>query len=432
MANKYLFAAAAGSANGNDWTNAYTTSAQLAAGVARGDVVYVAEGNYLKLELNTAESSTTRIAIQAATVASHGTATGWSDSMVGQAIFAELVEFEKGYYTFDGVYRNEDDWKDGDAYGFKVNTTTQTQQIRIGHMDDITGAPSNGVHLNCIFIQAPTTLPAMTIRQYAIDTEAGSATTGVEITKCFVKDGNNSFFMRSSVAPLIEFCAATGQRNNDDNHAETVNLYFNTPGAIVRYNIFNDFCTVGTRGTAVIALTYSDGCDIYGNVFDTFCAGDGAIGFDGNETNDHKIYNNTFVNGSNGNSGIAIGAGTGNEIWNNMWVNCVTVDFIGATISTQHNYNAFSGGSTKGEANGQSGITDAIFVNYATRNLHLASNTNAGTTLSSPYDEDMDGVVRGSGGEDWSRGAYQLTDDPPPGDVTINTTNLTSTNLVIG
>lgn len=117
-----------GAANttGADWNAAFT---QIPATLSRGCTYYVAAGTYNGHTFNTATSGTTTITIKAATIALHGTATGWSDAFQGQAAFnttvtgsvdTDIIIFTTGYWIFDGSYRNAD-WISG--YGFKLDNS---------------------------------------------------------------------------------------------------------------------------------------------------------------------------------------------------------------------------------------------------------------------------------------------------------------------
>src|SRR5262245_4189942 len=75
-ATRFVRAGASGAANGSDWTNAYPS---LPATLTRGDTYYVAAGTYSGYRFSTPASGTTLITIKKATVADHGTNTGWSD-----------------------------------------------------------------------------------------------------------------------------------------------------------------------------------------------------------------------------------------------------------------------------------------------------------------------------------------------------------------
>src|SRR5437867_1108346 len=105
-AKRHVRAGASGNGSGSDWTNAYTN---LPATLIRGDTYYVAAGSYGNHNFNDTETGTTVITIKAVTIAEHGTDVGWSNGYVGQATFVApagqgVWNFQKGYYTLDGVY----------------------------------------------------------------------------------------------------------------------------------------------------------------------------------------------------------------------------------------------------------------------------------------------------------------------------------------
>src|SRR5438445_6253385 len=78
-ANHYVRIGAGGANNGSDWTNAFT-SIPSGTRMVRGDTYYLAAGSYGAYTFNTAESGTSGITIKAATIADHGTSTGWSNT----------------------------------------------------------------------------------------------------------------------------------------------------------------------------------------------------------------------------------------------------------------------------------------------------------------------------------------------------------------
>jgi hypothetical protein len=118
--NCYVRAAATGSGTGADWNNAYTnfgTGAGMAnpGSLTRGVVYYVAAGTYTATttgyEFNAPESGALVITIQAATIANHGTATGWSNSFQGQAVWSmalggtrPIINFDTSFWVFSGEY----------------------------------------------------------------------------------------------------------------------------------------------------------------------------------------------------------------------------------------------------------------------------------------------------------------------------------------
>ena len=128
MANHYIRAGATGTADGSDWTNAFThipKNALHATGafLTRGDTYYVASGDYsdVSISYNTAASGALVITFKKATVADHGTETGWSDAYAtGQAVFGNAA-LSTGYWTFDGATGGGPGaWDSG--HGFKFIT----------------------------------------------------------------------------------------------------------------------------------------------------------------------------------------------------------------------------------------------------------------------------------------------------------------------
>src|SRR5690242_5411123 len=98
-ANKYVRQGATGSTC-VDWANACNT---LPSSLTRGDTIYVATGNYGSYTFSTAASGSTVITIKKATVADHGTATGWSDTYgTGQAVWTGWT-IRSDNWVFDGT-----------------------------------------------------------------------------------------------------------------------------------------------------------------------------------------------------------------------------------------------------------------------------------------------------------------------------------------
>ena len=158
-ANHYVRAGASGSANGADWTNAYTT---LPSTLTRGDTYYVADGTYPGRTFNTATSGTSLITIKKATIADHGISTGWTDAYGdGQASFTSQLVFTTGYWLVDGQVgggpaTTKAGWTTG--YGFKATETSSNPVLFVkggagnvsfrhievqGHGDGIDGGIGN-------------------------------------------------------------------------------------------------------------------------------------------------------------------------------------------------------------------------------------------------------------------------------------------------
>ena len=400
----YVRAGATGRADGSDWANAYPS---LPATLVRGDTYYVASGNYSAYTFNDPPPSGRVTTVKKATAADHGTGTGWQAAYgSGQAVFASVIRFDTGDYVFDGQTRNEADWFDGAAYGFRINHNNKDQNIVISG-----GASSSNIAIKHVFVDAIyQNLPTVTVRRYAIDTDTygGSMATRLLFHKMYVYGSNNVWFLRTTNGAIVEYSASNGVANNSANHGEIVNLYYSGNNAIIRYNKWkNAYTGPGGGGTALVAITQADGLQFYGNVVWDFNVGDGSIGFDGYSTSNNRVYNNTFIRGTGFNSGMRRGSGTDNLVYNNLFINCTNV-----AIEGTHDYNSFSNSSSRGEANAQVNVPTSIFVNYAANDFRLAAETRAGLTLADPYNKDMLGGVRGSDSI-FSRGAYEFVAGAP-------------------
>lgn len=426
-ANYYVRAGAAGANTGSDWNNAYTS---LPSALARGNVYYVAAGSYGSYTFDDAESGTSVITIRKATAADHGTETGWQSSYgAGQAIFNSVLSFSRGYYVFDGQTRNENDWFDGNAYGFRINHNNQDQNIVIS---------ASNISVKYVFINAKYhNLPSGTGRQYAVDTESGGMKRGLLFHKMFVYGSNNIWFIRNTDGTIIEYSASDGAWGDGNNHAGVINLYFSVTNSITRYNIIrNAFVTNGGGsggGTAIWCITRcgstglcgssNGGHEIYGNLVYHYCSTDGVIGYINSDSVNNKVYNNTFVDGTGGSNncwgaGVSLPA-AGNVAYDNLWVGWQS-GRLSMDVRT-HDYNAFSGSSAFNEANAQTGLTTANFTSYAGGDFRLSADTRAGVALPPPYDSDLLGNLRGADGS-WTRGAYEFAAGTPVPPVTHTVT----------
>jgi len=135
LADKYLREGATGTGSGDDWTNAYTSAvtAETALNRTTQTTLWVADGTYGAVTFNTATSGTTLIYIKKATVAAHGTETGWDNAYGdGVATFTAsgtVIEFETAYWTFDGVSRTSAT----SGHGFKILKTSPKVVVEHRH-----------------------------------------------------------------------------------------------------------------------------------------------------------------------------------------------------------------------------------------------------------------------------------------------------------
>lgn len=403
-ANRYVRPGATGNNTGSDWTNAY---ASLPATLVRGDTYYLADGYYGSRTFRDAQNGSLPITIKKATQADHGTNTGWQASYGdGQVVFDSVLRFETGYYVLDGQVRNESDWFDGASYGIRINHNGKDQNIVIPG-----GSASSNITIKHVFVDAiQGNLPtATTIRRYAIDTDTygGSIATNLVFHRMYVRGSNNVWFLRTTNGAVLEYSASSGVTGNAANHGEIVNLFYSGNNAVVRYNRFKDAYLDG-GGTALVAITYADGLQFYGNVLSNFAVGDAAVGFAGGYSSRNRVYNNTIKDCHTA-GGTAWGTGSDNQVYNNIFVNCARAGLQGT-----HDYNTFiNAGDAHGEPHGTSASSGDPFVNAAGFDFRLKAATAPGLALPTPFNKDPNGAVRGADGA-WDRGAYEYAAGSPP------------------
>jgi hypothetical protein len=467
--NCYVRAAATGAGTGADWTNAYTGFGTGAgqvnpASLTRGVNYYVAGGTYnasSTTTFSTAASGTTLITILAPTIASHGTATGWSNAYQSQAVFGPIL-IASNYWTLDGVYRGSGtglpatDWRTG--YGFKVNNSNGSGG-RIGASGIWAGdsSPDEADHVTVEYFEV----------QGSGDTTGTVQDGGITFNFAqfpvilfnFVHDtGSTNMTMDSITTDIIEYnwmmndqSCQSGVGGCTSGHAEGIairgmnNLTF-------AYNYMENEEGTGYIGTPCPGSSCFNGSqdtwNFYGNVFFANTSewhGNCASGCtrtgiqDGLSTDviqffggpgDNAIWtamnwwNNTIyaIGGdasSNGpgqcdfSNSVSTTAKVISFVFqNNIGGNCTKVGMpnlgsgsIGTgTLTQDHNTYCNVGTITDTGAALQTLATCSLFNSPSTNNFSLATDTSAWTSLSSPFNVDTLGNARTT-----SRGAFQFS-----------------------
>lgn len=393
----------------NAWNDAYDQLSSAEAAAVRGDTIYLADGTYAAVVLNTAASGSTRITIKKCSASDHGTETGYLSTYCdGQAVISGDIQIYTDNWTITGSYRNESDWGDGNAYGIRTTTVSS---------DD--GQQSPNVCADNVILS-----------YLNLGGAEGASFTGSEPDYAIYNQGRNgpntcftwtidhNYLHNIAHFTMIQF-------NGTDGTTVEYTLFKNGWGKealrgqslaknlIIRWNQFHDACgNTGAPGegcSSEIAIwdggaNAFDGNQIYGNIFfrtrDENTQGTISVGGDGafmvgSPANNTLVYNNTIagIDSNAGGGDIIINGGTGNTCRNNLWY-----DVVGTPTCRAE------GGSVTSSNNGEVGSDP--FVSYATGNLHLTGATAAGFTLASPYNVDMDGVTRAVDGV-WDRGAYE-------------------------
>lgn len=418
-ANQYVRSGAAGSNNGTDWTNAYTS---LPATLVRGDTYYIADGTYGSRTLNTPASGALLITIKKATATDHGTSAGWNDTFGdGQAVFGQLA-FSSPYWLVDGqTGGGPGSWKSG--FGFKISWSSATPLI-----DLHTSAPD---HVTVRHIELEGTSNSGGGGSIAQDAIAVFGADDFTISYFYTHAiGRCPFFISPGNGFMAEYGYIGDYVSTSAAHSEVASIWafggaFPTATTTFRYNIFGYL-----QGTGGLMWDNSSNnsarLDVYGNVFwadptlagfDNCCNGviGGWTGGGGEDFFNVHVYNNTFANLSG--SGEALGtfptrAGN-NEARNNLFYSVKSPGGGGGVWGTvTHNHFILTPliGTTT-----STGTTNP-FVDMTGLDFALLAATPAGTSLPSPYNLSPKGTTRGADGT-WDRGAIEFgtggSDVPP-------------------
>lgn len=413
-----------GSRNGADWSNAY---AGLPGTLVRGDIYYLADGNYSSYTFTTADSGTTTIQVRKAQTYDHCTDAGWNAGAMGsgQAIFPEFnisSGSSVGYVTFTG---------NGQSAGMGCGSAPT-----VGAVASDCGIKVNNCGTLCI----------------GINPDGGTNNTH-NITLAYIElEGFGRSYNEQNVFRCRETCndvvldhiyayeaGCTFFKVTNANGFTVKNSYF-------RKNYDNTTChgqmwiSEGTTSNVTFAGNYIadiDGTGVW-------------VGVTGAKGNNWYIYNNVITR--------TPGNGSGNGISNGLidWINSgsqgTNVNFIGNTIVnvTRGNTTGFNwengGGSLTVRnnlwyasdavtwfGNGNPSVTQSNnsclnmgcnalsngnanvkvssgspnpFVNASGQDFHLASehaNWTNWLPLGAPYNLDADGSIRST-----DRGAFQF------------------------
>lgn len=439
-ANKYVRPGAGGTASGDDWTNAYTS---IPGTLTRGDTYYLADGSYGSYTFDDGPSSTTLITIKKATASDHGTETGWNSTYGdGVAAFTSW-NFTTDYWLVDGQVGGGQFSKTG--HGFDVTTSPPSSCGDNGNIVTL-GNGADHVTIRHAAIHAGS-------NNYPINGVKGVAGSNSNLTFQYVAIYNlfgPAFHMNTWSTVLIENSymgqvrsTGAGDAFCSDWHAEGISSIGTNNAIVIRFTTWDQI-----SGTAVIAgvnTGSSTNWEIYGNViarsvtpiYYYFEGGSNQQTMTG-----LKFYNNTIVAGSGASQGnVTIQSGSGNSCLNNLFYGNDANAFYFSNCTHNYTYtssNIRTDGCTPacdmdsqvidGEANGQNTNANP-FVSYNAdpllANYDLVGATNAGNTLSSPYNTDPDGITRGSDGT-WDRGAFEFGGSGGGTPPTITTTTLSN------
>lgn len=412
-ADKYFSVSGGGS--GSDWSSPATFS--IGALAARGTTNWLADGSYGSVTFNQALSGSTHAIIKKATVATHGTSTGWSDTMGdGQGNFGWFT-IHTGYLILDGSKRNESNWKDGASYGFRITKLTASIfDSDAAHFSVFAHVDMGGTYSDTYYSGMKEALYLHTQHD-------------ITVSRCFLHNG----------LPAIAQLAGTYNFTNEYSWwgpgwgKEAIRGGNNNPSHdwVIRYNKFWNSSQTdpddGSSGiTAEIGIwDYStanglDNIAVYGNwFFNQYSGGRNAIiviggngsSWAGTSSANSKVYNNTFAGiADDGAFGAVLINGSTGEAKNNLFYNCAggaNATAISATTVANNVSNASN-----------------PFVSYSGLDWRITGDI-AGASLSSPFNIDPLGVTRGSDGT-FDVGAFEYDSGNTNGPGLINSATTAS------
>jgi hypothetical protein len=406
-----------GSGTGQSWVNAWNGFGGINWGsVANGDTIWVAGGTYSQdLKPNKTATASAPISIRRARsdAAECTGSSGWNSS------FDSLITHRPGGIVFDAddayIIISGKTTASGGIHSIKpVRGSQHGWLLSRSASTEGAGVEWAGGSDNCTieFLElegAGEINISGDMRAFDMTPSSGTASGNI-ISHCWAHDWESFGYCVGASSPIFEYCIVEdiAPRNTATFHPNGI-ITWGAPNGIVRYCVFRK----GPHGLGCGEGIFfeqsggSTGWQIYGNIFhDLDYSGVKAIEIS-SAVGAIKIFNNTFVN-------ILVGTIYGS-------------DSPSASGGEQRNNFVYKAGvsSVTGLTSSQNvtATSTAAFVDYASRDLHIVPNSGAGyardvgAALSTAFNTDMDGHIRGADGA-WDAGAFEY--------------GITSPNAVIG
>ncbi len=453
--NCYVRGGAAGSGSGADWTNAYTGfgtgKGQVnPASMTRGVTYYVAAGTYAYstgLVFSTPDSGSSVITIQAATTATHGTSTGWSNAYQGQAVFtgsskvtgSALIDFESDYWVFNGAYNDCGTYQSEpfppcrSGYGFQVNNNNGSNQpwfngpavtiAALAGSENPGSPPINNVTISFTEIagDADTTGTYCNQGLHVYSVISGAQSTNDQLVYSYIHDTSNGpAYFSGTTGTLVDHNWFLRDWTTPNCHSEVGFSPAGSTGtnnATVSNNYFENL-----QGTAHLATPSAgtggaiNGFYIYGNVF--FCnsaeatmgagkvpncpGGDGYIFLFNGPISNVYIYNNDFdAPFSGGKQSVDFADGVATTFSNVYVQNNIFSNSYGQSASQVGLFGC--PGNTGGAT-----CNDFTYGYLSYMNAPLSSNDSSGTSQQSSTNPYTNAGTNTSGANDYSLAANSM------------------------
>lgn len=395
-----------GSGDGSSWSSAWDV---LPTTLVRGDTYYIGDGTYAAYDFDTAASGSTYVYIRKATTADHGTDTGWSSAYGdGQAVFTStggIWAFSTPYWDIDGQTGSLNG-----ARGFQLVITGTATPVYAARCS---AAGAGHLIFRDVEMSSTGDIGAMDPSAKQSGFYCTQSVTDVSFYDCYIHDLKWCAYVFSSMSNII---VSGGWVENTHSfslaHGQAVQM---GPG-LVTDALFIGIMFKNTHGTGVLVALDNLGfarinvanC-IHWSTAHAAYGLDGTSQFfgttSGDTATDCHVFGCTFVGGNIYNAtratpdAIDFNESASNcTAYNNLWYD----SNAGFTL-VDHDYNWFYLSGTQSETHIQNGSGNP-FTDLSGGDFTLTANTEAGTTLSSPYDVDITGAARTT----WTRGAYEF------------------------
>jgi len=421
-----------------------------------GSTYYIADGNYSGYQFTTSTapvSGTNIITVKKATVADHGTGTGWDNAYGdGQAVFQwadagstnfgyKLNTFRilVSYVTIDGATGSGSNPAN---YGFKLvmapcfggsaegcTNLDQWNGVTIGAVGQ------SSLELTDITLQYLAAVGPAATKSYACFHDKSCSNTGIDVylivggrlTNYTIRNvlsthWNNNISVRLTTNVLIENCYVSDNwSSSTGDHGQNINL-----DGVINTTIRNNQIVNSTEFAVALHInnnTYDiavkiSGLKIYNNLFygtnpsmSGFIATMGSVA--DTMSSGAEVHHNTVV-GQNCGGGGFLKVGTTTDptdisyVYNNLFYdteNCTTANAGYTAGVITHDYNAYlasTGYTAETHAQVDADATDAIFTDYDESDYTIAAANQfaidhiigKGKTLASPFDIDYAGLNR--------------------------------------
>jgi hypothetical protein len=426
-ANHYIRAGATGANNGSDWTNAFN---DLPTALIRGDIYYVADGNYCPngYSFDDAVDGEKYIKVLKATVSAHGNDVGWNNSYGdGQAVFTETIDIRTSYIVFDGIMGgspvNGTIFPDTTAYGFSVvpkNTHGVDHNLIVApHSRDIDYIQIS----HCLLVNLGYNWDAGVPGQICIYVGGDYATDHYLISHNYMANASTLLILYQSSNTVVENNYFMSNWSSPQNHGQLVAPGWNSDDVIFRNNVFYH-PAVFVFGAHILG---SERWQVYNNIV----IGDGSpinAGFANAQSAypdiilNSDFHHNVFYDFDFGRGAVFVGKVSDDlfdsgksRVYNNIFYKVKDVDLSGDGYTPGiiiHDYNDYYDCSGRMPLGTNDKVYSGIdpFVDSAKFDFRLKGPTQPGKVLPPPYDIDHAGIVRGTDGN-WDKGVFEYVDE---------------------